>query len=162
MLSTALVVAISMLTIVSARDLPSGKGKLAPLTLFQFYSNPFISPSSSSFKDCPAGQRQSPIAIRANWTVFDPLIGLTFHRYDAPLNQFAVGFWNDRLVVNFTGDQNEAPSISGSALHGKKYSFGAMELHVGLYRGDGSEHMIDARKYDMEVRGRFDSDCCSN
>ncbi|EDW84721.1 uncharacterized protein Dwil_GK12982 [Drosophila willistoni] len=103
------------------------------------------------FPQC-GGPEQSPIAITAHKVIPIGLPPLYFGLYDEPFDQL-LSIKNNGHTIEFsvpTTVFGERPYITGGLLRGF-YETMAVHFHWGSSQSKGSEHLINGRRYDLEV-----------
>ncbi|XP_074850561.1 carbonic anhydrase 9-like isoform X2 [Carettochelys insculpta] len=100
----------------------------------------------SSFPDC-GGQRQSPIDIDTNSTVFghelQPIV-LAGYNLD-PSERLSLRNNGHTVVLKLPG------SLTIASGYSQEYRAKQLHLHWGSPEGPGSEHTVDGRRYDGEL-----------
>ncbi|XP_046402480.1 carbonic anhydrase 2-like [Ischnura elegans] len=130
---------------------PSGK-PFVPSGEFGYGSEDGPSTWFREFPFCGL-KRQSPIDIdlsRARRPPSHEDSALFFNNYDALPSRLTV--MNSGHSLRLTGEwaAGKRPTISGLALHGD-YSFSEIHFHWGEDDGEGSEHMVQGRRFPLEM-----------
>lgn len=101
-------------------------------------------------KEC-GGASQSPINIHRDTLVVDEKLQLDFVNYNASILAFKAMNNYHSIKLNYIGDANSAPRVSGPAINFENYTLEQFHFHWGSKRGVGSEHVIDGLPYSMEM-----------
>ncbi|XP_011194505.2 carbonic anhydrase 2 isoform X2 [Zeugodacus cucurbitae] len=98
------------------------------------------------------GDRQSPIAINTDKTVNADIPPITFASYDVVLGNYVV-LENNGHTIKFNVPQtieNVPPTITNGPLE-DIYEAAEVHFHWGSPTSKGSEHVINQRRYDVEM-----------
>ncbi|XP_023308860.2 carbonic anhydrase 2 [Lucilia cuprina] len=98
------------------------------------------------------GNRQSPIHIRSTTSYILPIAPIRFGNYDVPLST-NLNLTNNGHSVEYTvplTTNGQRPYITGGLLR-NRYEAMAVHFHWGSATTKGSEHVIDNRRFDVEM-----------